>query len=55
VGAVTSGGMWDITEGHATVIGRDEAALERLCHIFETLAPAADLCRGRMGPAQATL
>ena len=47
----TSGGIWGITEGYAMMIGGEEAAVEHLRPIFETLAPAADLGWGRMGPA----
>jgi 6-phosphogluconate dehydrogenase len=47
----TSGGIWGITEGYAMMIGGEEAAVEQLRPIFETLAPAADLGWGRMGPA----
>ena len=49
----TSGGIWGITEGYAMMIGGDEAAVESLRPIFETLAPGSDLGWGRTGPAGA--
>jgi 6-phosphogluconate dehydrogenase len=47
----TSGGVWGLTEGYCLMIGGDEAAVERLRPIFETLAPAKDKGWGRVGPA----
>ena len=35
----TSGGVWGLAEGFSMMIGGDEAAVERLAPIFETLAP----------------
>ena len=46
----TSGGIWGLAEGYSLMIGGDEAAVERLRPIFETLAPAKDLGWGRVGP-----
>jgi 6-phosphogluconate dehydrogenase len=46
----TSGGVWGLAEGYSMMIGGDEAAVERLRPIFETLAPAMDLGWGRVGP-----
>jgi len=46
----TSGGIWGLREGYSLMIGGDEAAVERLRPIFETLAPAADQGWGRVGP-----
>ena len=46
----TSGGIWGLTEGYSLMIGGDEAAVERLRPIFETLAPAKDQGWGRVGP-----
>jgi 6-phosphogluconate dehydrogenase len=46
----TSGGIWGLTEGYSLMIGGDEAVVERLCPIFETLAPAKDQGWGRVGP-----
>jgi 6-phosphogluconate dehydrogenase len=46
----TSGGVWGLAEGYSLVIGGDEAVVERLRPIFETLAPAKDQGWGRVGP-----
>jgi 6-phosphogluconate dehydrogenase len=46
----TSGGIWGLTEGYSLMIGGDEAVVERLRPIFETLAPAKDQGWGRVGP-----
>lgn len=47
----TSGGVWGLTEGYSMMIGGDEAVVEQLRLIFETLAPAADQGWGRVGLA----
>ena len=47
----TSGGVWGLAEGYSMMIGGDEAAVERLRPIFETLAPAKDKGWGRVGPS----
>ena len=47
----TSGGVWGLAEGFSMTIGGDEAAVERLRPIFETLAPAKDRGWGRVGPS----
>ncbi len=49
----TSGGVWGLAEGYSMMLGGDEAAVERLRPIFETLAPAKDRGWGRVGPAGA--
>jgi 6-phosphogluconate dehydrogenase len=49
----TSGGVWGLTEGYSMMIGGDEAAVERLRPLFETLAPAKDRGWGRVGPVGA--
>ena len=49
----TSGGVWGLAEGYSLMIGGDEAAVERLRPIFETLAPAKDQGWGRVGPVGA--
>jgi 6-phosphogluconate dehydrogenase len=49
----TSGGIWGLKEGYSMMIGGDEAAVERLRPIFETLAPAFDQGWGRVGPSGA--
>lgn len=49
----TSGGVWGLTEGYSLMIGGDDAPVERLRPIFETLAPAPDLGWGHVGPSGA--
>jgi len=49
----TSGGVWGLSEGYSMMIGGDEAVVERLRPIFETLAPAKDRGWGRVGPCGA--
>ena len=49
----TSGGVWGLAEGYSMMIGGDEAAVERLRPIFETLAPAPGQGWGRVGPSGA--
>jgi 6-phosphogluconate dehydrogenase len=46
----TSGGIWGLAEGYSLMIGGDEAVVQRLRPIFETLAPAKDRGWGRVGP-----
>lgn len=46
----TSGGVWGLTEGYSMMIGGDQAVVERLQPIFETLAPAPDKGWGHVGP-----
>jgi 6-phosphogluconate dehydrogenase len=46
----TSGGVWGLAEGYSLMIGGDEAVVERLRPIFETLAPAPNQGWGRVGP-----
>ncbi|HEX9117520.1 MAG TPA: NADP-dependent phosphogluconate dehydrogenase, partial [Anaerolineae bacterium] len=53
VDAGTSGGIWGLAEGYSLMIGGEEAVVEALRPIFETLAPAADKGWGRVGPAGA--
>ena len=45
----TSGGVWGLAEGYSLMVGGDEAVVERLRPIFETLAPAKDRGWGRVG------
>lgn len=47
----TSGGVWGLQEGYSLMIGGDEAAVERLRPVFETLAPAPERGWGRVGPS----
>jgi 6-phosphogluconate dehydrogenase len=49
----TSGGIWGLAEGYSLMIGGDEAVVERLRPIFETLAPAKNQGWGRVGPVGA--
>ena len=46
----TSGGVWGLAEGYSMMVGGDEAVVERLKSIFETLAPAPNQGWGRVGP-----
>ena len=45
----TSGGVWGLAEGYSLMIGGEEAVVERLRPIFETLAPAPDRGWSRVG------
>jgi 6-phosphogluconate dehydrogenase len=45
----TSGGVWGLQEGYSLMIGGDEAVVERLRPIFESLAPAPGQGWGRVG------
>jgi 6-phosphogluconate dehydrogenase len=47
----TSGGVWGLKEGYSMMIGGDDEPVEHLRPIFETLAPAANLGWGHVGPA----
>jgi 6-phosphogluconate dehydrogenase len=47
----TSGGVWGLKEGYSMMVGGDQAAVERLRPIFETLAPARDQGWGHVGPS----
>ena len=49
----TSGGVWGLAEGYSMMIGGDTKAVSKLTPIFETLAPAADLGWGHVGPVGA--
>jgi 6-phosphogluconate dehydrogenase len=46
----TSGGVWGLAEGYSMMVGGDEAIVERLKPVFETLAPAPNQGWGRVGP-----
>jgi 6-phosphogluconate dehydrogenase len=46
----TSGGVWGLDEGYSLMVGGEEAVVERLRPIFESLAPAPDRGWGRVGP-----
>ncbi|MDQ2972645.1 MAG: decarboxylating 6-phosphogluconate dehydrogenase [Pseudomonadota bacterium] len=47
----TSGGVWGLDEGYSMMVGGDEAAVDRLRPIFESLAPGKDKGWGRVGPS----
>ena len=49
----TSGGIWGLTEGYSMMVGGDQAVVDHLKPIFETLAPAPNMGWGRTGPAGA--
>ena len=49
----TSGGVWGLKEGYSLMVGGEKTAVDRVRPIFETLAPAADLGWGHVGPAGA--
>jgi 6-phosphogluconate dehydrogenase len=49
--AGTSGGVWGLDNGYSIMAGGEEAVIERLRPIFETLAPAPDKGWGRVGPS----
>ncbi len=49
----TSGGIWGLDEGYSLMVGGDQAAVERLRPIFETLAPAKDKGWAHVGPVGA--
>jgi len=46
----TSGGVWGLAEGYSMMVGGDEAVVQRLKPVFETLAPAPNQGWGRVGP-----
>ena len=49
----TSGGVWGLAEGYSMMVGGDEAIVDALRPIFETLAPAPDKGWGRTGDSGA--
>ncbi|MBM4429391.1 MAG: decarboxylating 6-phosphogluconate dehydrogenase [Chloroflexi bacterium] len=49
----TSGGVWGLREGYSMMVGGEQAVVERLRPIFETLAPALDKGWGHVGPTGA--
>ncbi len=49
----TSGGVWGLKEGYSMMIGGEDAVVERLFPIFQTLAPGKDKGWGHVGPAGA--
>src|SRR5690606_10277433 len=46
----TSGGVWGLADGYSMMIGGDQAVVERLRPVFETLAPGEDKGWGHVGP-----
>jgi 6-phosphogluconate dehydrogenase len=46
----TSGGIWGLTEGYSMMVGGENADVERIRPILETLAPGPTKGWGRMGP-----
>ena len=46
----TSGGVWGLEQGYSMMVGGDKDLVDRLCPIFETLAPGADQGWGHVGP-----
>jgi 6-phosphogluconate dehydrogenase len=51
--AGVSGGVWGLAEGYSMMVGGNEAIVEQLRPVFETLAPAPDKGWGRVGPSGA--
>ncbi len=48
-----SGGIWGLEEGYGMMVGGEEAIVEHLRPIFDTLAPGPDKGWGRVGPSGA--
>jgi 6-phosphogluconate dehydrogenase len=46
----TSGGIWGITEGYSMMVGGETDAVNHIRPLLETLAPAADMGWGHVGP-----
>ena len=46
----TSGGVWGLEGGYSLMIGGEQAAVNRLRPIFESLAPSAERGWGHVGP-----
>jgi len=46
----TSGGVWGLAEGYSMMVGGEQAAVEHITPIIETLAPGADKGWGHVGP-----
>ena len=46
----TSGGVWGLSEGYSLMVGGEEMAVEHIRPVLESLAPAADLGWGHVGP-----
>ncbi|MGN6514074.1 MAG: phosphogluconate dehydrogenase (NAD(+)-dependent, decarboxylating) [Lysobacteraceae bacterium] len=50
VDAGTSGGVWGLEQGYSLMVGGDNATVDRLRPVFETLAPDRDKGWGHVGP-----
>ncbi len=46
----TSGGVWGLSQGYSMMLGADDAALELVRPVIETLAPSPETGWGRVGP-----
>jgi 6-phosphogluconate dehydrogenase len=46
----TSGGIWGLTEGYSMMVGGEDADVERIRPVLETLAPGPTRGWGHMGP-----
>jgi 6-phosphogluconate dehydrogenase len=49
----TSGGIWGLSEGYSMMIGGEQPIVDCIRPILETLAPAADIGWGHVGPSGA--
>ena len=49
----TSGGIWGLEEGYCLMIGGEQAAIEQLTPVFQTLAPSPARGWAHVGPAGA--
>ncbi|MCC6604407.1 MAG: decarboxylating 6-phosphogluconate dehydrogenase [Anaerolineae bacterium] len=49
----TSGGVWGLKEGYSMMVGGSETAVAQLTPALQTLAPAADIGWGHVGPSGA--
>jgi len=47
----TSGGIWGLKEGYSMMVGGDQATVDYLRPLFETLAPGKETGWGRVGPS----
>jgi len=47
----TSGGVWGLTEGYSMMVGGEQAAVDHITPVLETLAPSSDKGWGHVGPS----
>ncbi len=47
----TSGGIWGLKEGYSMMVGGDQATVDYLRPLFETLAPGKETGWGHVGPS----